>query len=74
MKYKVSVLIERDAHGFYAWCPELKGCQTQGDTFDEVLANAREAVELYVETLSEEESEAMLSREVMSTAIEVNVA
>jgi len=27
MTGKVSVVIEQDEHGFYAWRPELKGCQ-----------------------------------------------
>jgi predicted RNase H-like HicB family nuclease len=53
MSYKVSVVIEKDDSGYYAYCPELKGCQTQGDTFEEALANIKEAVELYIETLSD---------------------
>ena len=28
---KVSAVIEHDEHGYYAFSPELKGCQTQGD-------------------------------------------
>ncbi len=31
--------IERDDHGSYPWCPELKGCQSQGATLDEAMAN-----------------------------------
>ncbi len=31
---KVTVI---DEFGYYAYCPELKGCHTQGDTLDEVL-------------------------------------
>jgi predicted RNase H-like HicB family nuclease len=72
MTSKVSVVIEQDAHGFYACCPELKGCQSQGSTLDEVLANIREAVELYLETLSEDERSTVLSREIFTTAVEVN--
>lgn len=74
MAYRVSVVIERDEHGFFAYSPELQGCYTQGDTLDEVMANIREAVELYVETLSDEERTAVLSREVLTTAIEVHSA
>ena len=74
MTYKVSVVIEKDAHGFYAYCPELDGCQTQGDTFEEVMENAREAVALYLETLTDEEKTRLLSREVLTTALEVSVA
>ncbi|SRR5581483_6705514 len=42
---KACVLIEKDEHGFYAWCPELKGCQSQGATIEDALANPREAIE-----------------------------
>ncbi len=66
--------MEHDEHGYYAWCPEFEGGQTQGDTIEEVMANIREAIELYLETLSEEERAACLSREVYSTSVEVDVA
>lgn len=54
---KASVVIEKDENGFYAWCPELKGCQSQGDTLEEAVANVREAIELYAETLPSEAGE-----------------
>ena len=72
MTRKASVLIEKDEHGFYAWCPELKGCQSQGDTLEEAVANVKEAIELYLETLPAEERELLLSREILTTAVEVN--
>ena len=53
MARKVSVVIEKDEAGFFAFCPELEGCHTQGDTFGEVMSNIKEAVELYLETLSD---------------------
>jgi len=56
MSYKVIVVIEKDEYGYYAYCPELEGCQTQGDTLEEVLDNIKEAIELYLETLSEDET------------------
>lgn len=54
---KMTVIIEKDENGYFAYCPELKGCHSQGDTFDEVLVNIKEAVELYLETHSPEELE-----------------
>lgn len=51
MSYKVSIVIEQDAHGYYAFCPELKGCQSQGDSYDDALAHIKEAIELYLESL-----------------------
>jgi len=47
------VIIEKDEHGFYACCPELKGCQSQGDSLEEATANVEEVIELYVQTLPE---------------------
>lgn len=74
MSYKVSVVVEKDEYGYYAYAPELEGCQSQGDTFEEVLANIREAIELYLETLPEDERKEVLSREIISTALEVEIA
>lgn len=69
---KVSVIIEKDEHGCYAWCPELRGCQSQGSTVEEALANIREAIELYLETLTEEERSVALSQQILTTAVEVH--
>ena len=73
MPYKVNVIIEKDEYGYYAFCPELEGCQTQGDTIEEVLANVREAIELYLETLSDDEIKQLLSKEILTTSLEVSV-
>jgi predicted RNase H-like HicB family nuclease len=74
MTYKVGVIIEKDDEGYYAYCPELDGCQTQGDTLEEVLASIREAVALYLETLPEDERNTCLSREILTSSLEVDVA
>ena len=74
MSYKVSIIIEKDEYGYYAYCPELEGCQTQGDSLEEVTANIKEAVELYLETLSEAEKQALLSKEILTMTLEVQVA
>lgn len=74
MSYKVSIVIEKDEHGCYAYCPELEGCQSQGDSIEEVIANIKEAIELYLETLSEEAIKESLSKEILTTALEVRVA
>jgi predicted RNase H-like HicB family nuclease len=55
MSYRLTAIIEKDSDGYYAYCPELKGCQSQGDTFEAAQANIQEAIELYVETIGEGE-------------------
>ncbi len=74
MNRKVSIVIEKDEYGYYAYCPELPGCQSQGDTFEEINANIKEAVELYLETLPLEEVEPYLSQEIYTTTMEVSFA
>ncbi len=59
------VILEDEDGGYIAIVPELPGCHTQGDSLDEVIKNIREAIELYLETLSEEEKEELLSRRVI---------
>ncbi|HLC14790.1 MAG TPA: type II toxin-antitoxin system HicB family antitoxin [Thermodesulfovibrionia bacterium] len=74
MSYKVSIIIEKDEYGYYAFCPELEGCQTQGDSIEDVIINIKEAIELYLETLSTDEIRNCLSKEILTTTLEVQVA
>lgn len=54
-KLSRQVIIEAEETGGYVVsCPSLPGCHSQGDTIDEALANIREAIELYIETLEED--------------------
>jgi len=72
MVRKASVVIEKDEYGFYVWCPELRGCQSQGNRLEEAIANIKEAIELYLETLPIGDRDVLLSREILTTAVEVN--
>lgn len=74
MSHKVSIVIEKDENGYYAFCPNLEGCHSQGDTFEEAMENIKEAIELYIETLSEDEIKDYLSQQILTTTLEVKVA
>lgn len=50
-RIEADVVIEKDEDGYYAYCPALEGCQSQGEPFEEVCQNIREAIELYCEML-----------------------
>jgi len=71
--FKFTAIIEGDKDGYYAYCPELKGCQTEGESVEEALANLREAAELYLETLSPDELEGLAAapKTILSTALEI---
>ena len=48
------ILLQREPEGGYTvTVPSLPGCVTYGDTIDESIAMAREAIELYIESLVE---------------------
>jgi predicted RNase H-like HicB family nuclease len=47
--YRFAVVIEKDEDGYFAHCPDLQGCYSQGETFDEALDNIRDAIKLHVE-------------------------
>ena len=74
MSGKISIVIEKDEHGCYAYCPELPGCQTQAPNVEVAIERIREAIDLYLETLTAEERHTYLSKEIFTTTIEVRVA
>ncbi len=47
--YRFTVVVEKDADGYFALCPDLQGCYTQGETYEEALSNIRDAIRLHVE-------------------------
>lgn len=50
---KLHVNIEKDEAGYYyvAEAPALPGCLSQGKTYDEAVANIKEAVEGWLEVM-----------------------
>lgn len=47
---KFRVIVEQDEDGIYVGrVPELRGCVSQGDSVEELLAHMQEAMELYLE-------------------------
>jgi predicted RNase H-like HicB family nuclease len=59
------VLLEDETGGYVAIVPALPGCHTQGDTLTEVMENVKEAIDLYVETLTEQEKKDLLRQKVV---------
>ena len=53
MKIRVELEYDPEAKGWSAVCPELPGCISGGDTEEEALENIKEAIELYLQPVSE---------------------
>lgn len=51
MKYPIAIETGDDTHAFGVAVPDLPGCFSAGDTLDEAVDNAREAIELWLETV-----------------------
>ena len=69
--YRFSVLIERDKDGYFAFCPELQGCYSQGDTYEEALDNIRDAIHLHLEDRLESGEEIPQPESVSLTSLEL---
>ena len=52
MKYKV-VVEPQEEGGYTVYVPILPGCVSQGETVEEAMANIKEAIKVYLESLKE---------------------
>lgn len=57
--YQYTAVFEPDseAGGFTVTIPSLPGCISEGDTFEDALANIKEAAELYLEVAGKDKGE-----------------
>lgn len=54
---KLHVMIDKDEAGYYvAEVPALPGCLSQGTTYEETLANIKEAIEGWLEVMESKQS------------------
>ena len=65
-------IIEKDEHGYFAYVPNLKGCVTQGNTVEEAMQNIKEAIELYIETLHQDEIASLGKRNYIIAPLEID--
>ncbi len=47
--------IEKDGNDFHTWCPELPGCHSHGKTIKEAMEHLKDAIQLYIEILMEDQ-------------------
>jgi len=71
--YRFSIIIEKDSDGYFALCPELQGCYTQGISYEQTLINIKDAIKLHIEDRIESGEEVPQSESVTLTTMEVAV-
>ncbi len=70
-RYLLDVVIEKDKNGYFAYCPLIQGCYTQGTTYEEALENIKDAIKLHLEEI-ESSKETFSSPESISvTTLEI---
>jgi predicted RNase H-like HicB family nuclease len=52
-RYEVIIYWSIEDDAFVAEVPELPGCMAHGDTYEAALANAQEAISLWIDTATE---------------------
>ncbi len=52
-KYEIIIYWSREDEVFVAEVPELPGCMAHGNTQQEALSNANEAIQLWIDTAEE---------------------
>jgi antitoxin HicB len=74
-EYQYTIILDPDVDegGYTVTVPALPGCVTQGETLEEAIAMAKDAIRLHIETLIDEDQPIPRERE-HPQAIIINVA
>ena len=72
-RFRFPVIIEKDRSGYFAACPALQGCYTQGNSYEEALQNIEEAISLHVEDRIENGEQIPISEEISFTTVEIQI-
>ncbi|MCC7572368.1 MAG: type II toxin-antitoxin system HicB family antitoxin [Candidatus Methanofastidiosum sp.] len=70
---KFPIIIEKDSDGYFAFCPDIEGCYTQGDTYEEVIENIKDVIKLLLEEMSETGQKLPENQNVSFTTVEVAI-
>ncbi|MBS4314168.1 type II toxin-antitoxin system HicB family antitoxin [Campylobacter vulpis] len=68
-----NAIIEKDESGFFAYVPELKGCVSERKSYEEALYNIKEACELYLQSLQEDEIKSLQTKWISIAPIQVGL-
>lgn len=67
------VVIEGDQDGYFVTCPSLQGCYSQGATYEDAIANIKDAIRLHIEDRLAEGEEIPLAASVSVSMVELAV-
>ena len=72
-QYDLPIIIEQDDDGYFATCPELQGCYSQGDTYEEVISNIKDAINLHLQDRIAENEDIPTTKSVSLSTVHVTL-
>lgn len=72
-QYDSPIIIEQDDDGYFATCPELQGCYSQGDTYEEAIVNIKDAINLHLQDRISEKEEIPSSKSVSLSTVHITL-
>lgn len=72
-KYLIEIIIEKTEEGYFAYCPMIQGCYTQGDTYEDAIKNIKDAVKLHLEDRIKDKQSISVPESISVTTLEVTV-
>lgn len=69
--YRFPVVLEKDEDGYFVMCPDLQGCYSQGDTYEEALENITSAIRLHIVDRTAEHEEVNQASSISLSTVEV---
>ena len=72
-QYDFPIIIEQDSEGYFATCPELQGCYSQGDTYEEAISNIKDAINLHLQDRIAEKEEIPTTKSISLSTIHITL-
>jgi predicted RNase H-like HicB family nuclease len=47
--FTLPIIVEHDRDGYFVTGPTLQGCYSQGETYEEAIANIKDAIRMHIE-------------------------
>ncbi len=73
IKYLFTIIIEKDTDGYYVYCPQLQGCYSQGETYEEALENIKDAIHLHIEDRKKQKESWKKPESINVTSLELSL-
>lgn len=73
IKHLFTIIIEKDEDGYYTYCPQLQGCYSQGETYEEALNNIKNAIQLHIEDRKEQKESWKKPESINVTSLELSL-